>query len=182
MKRYYSFDDLHEAMGGTTYLEAENGETLRLVVVNGERTVSASNVVWPYGRPDLPEHEIDYDAIEEVKPISQAEFDQVWNRHLASQSDCWRAVKQAFPLGATLEGHILSFNPQGVLVDLGKDALGLADYAECAASTEPQFFNWAHKVTGTVSGYDELNQWVIFKDPRVWEERLPPVYFAGNSE
>src|SRR6185369_7337283 len=157
MKRYYSFDDLHEAMGGTTYLEAENNVTLRLVVINGDRTVSASNVVWPYGSPDIPEHEIDYDAIEEVKPISQAEFDQVWNRHLASQSGYWQAVKEAFPLGAPLEGHILYFNPQGALVDLGTGALGLADYVECAASTKPEFMASGHKVTGVVSGYDELN-------------------------
>jgi hypothetical protein len=169
--KYYKYDEEESPIGGVTYVEAEDGCAIRQLIVNGEQRI-ASNIKNPPWDLVLPEGEVEYDDIEEVTAISKAEFDDVWEAHLQANQPRWTAVKQSYPIGLRVTGAILMFLSQGVIVDLGENALGVADYIACAASTQPEFMYPKHKVTATVEGYDETNQWVMLGNPQVHPEQF----------
>ena len=171
--KYYKFLDHWTATGTRlTYIEARQGQATRQVRVAGQGYLG-SNVAYPGHNMDLPSCAVDYDAAPEVTPISQSEFEQVWQAHLATRQDRWMAVKHTYPPGTVISGVIRIFYPQGVLVYLAEDALGLADYAACRASTRPEYLYTGHKLTATVQEYDEADQWLILANPHVHAERVP---------
>jgi hypothetical protein len=71
-----------------------------------------------------------------------------------------------------VQGFIQIFYPQGVIINLGDDTLGVADYAVCKSSAQPEWMYPGYKVTAVVAGYDEVNHWLLLNDPRVHGERL----------
>jgi hypothetical protein len=136
----------------------------------------ASNMKNPPWSLILPEKRVDYDFIPEVTRISKEEFDNVWSMNLSSRSRAWLETKAKYVLRARVSGYIEIFFPQGVIVDLGNDALGVADWQAWQASTKPEFMSTGYKVTAVVSGYDEENQWVVLDSPQVGNERREKVW------
>jgi hypothetical protein len=141
---------------------------LRQITVGGEG-VLASNVKHPRWGLSLAEGLVDYDSIDEVSRITRAEFDEVWNANLASHTTQWGRAKAAYRIGTTVYGFIELFYPQGVVVNLGNGALGIADYEEAKSSTRPECMYTRHKVTAIVKGYDESNHWIMLDAPQVHE-------------
>jgi len=171
MKYYkYTFD---EDIGGNNeifYHETKNGWTIRQIIIN-EISWITSNVKDSEGRLVLADTQLDYDSESDITTISKQEFDEVWHNCLAPRQAMWEKIKQIHSVGESVEGFIEIFYPQGVIVDLGNEALGVADYAACKASTEPKIMYPKHKITAIVQGYDEVNQWVILTSPKVHEQQ-----------
>ncbi len=173
--RYFKYPDEYSPIGGVTYNETLNGSHIRQITFNGSE-YAASNVKQPPWSLILPEKNTDYDElmldVPEITEITKQEFDDIWNAHLATRQEIWNQVKQTYPIGMAVQGVILLFFPQGVIVDLGGDAIGVADYKACRASTKPEFMYTRHKITAGVKDYDEVNQWVILDSPHVYAERI----------
>src|SRR5574341_1009572 len=173
--KYYKFnDDFGDSPIGdnVTYLEVDRGGALRQIAWNGKEYL-ASNVNYPPWGLVLAEGYVDYDAEEDVTPITKQEFDEIWQAHLATRNGIWEAIKQQYPSGTPVSGFIQIFFPQGAIVNLGSnDALGVADYQECKASIEPEYMGARQKITAVVKDYDEENQWIILSSPSVSSERV----------
>lgn len=170
--KYYKFEefDFHP-LGGTTYIESENGCSIRQITAHAGRFL-ASNVSHPDWGLVLADQCVDFDDIEEVTSISAFEFEDVWQSHLQQHQREWGEVKQAHPLGSHTNGIIRIFYPQGVIIDLNNNALGVADYNSCCAGSPPDWIpRTGYKVTSVVGGYDETNQWVILQNPQVRVEQ-----------
>lgn len=168
--RYYKYPDDDIFVNGTVYLEEDDGCTFRQIIVSGEQRM-ASNLKYPNEAFALPDGWVDYDAFEEdfegVISITQQEFDAVWNQHLLQNHHYWEKVKALYPTGMQITGAILIFYPQGVIVDLGSGALGIAGYAQCQASAQPEWMYPKHQIKAVVAGYDEKNQWIKLMEPQV---------------
>ncbi|MBI9051094.1 MAG: hypothetical protein JEZ00_16855 [Anaerolineaceae bacterium] len=134
MKYYKYKDEESEIAPGMEYLETDDGWAIRQIAFNGKEHL-ASNRKYPNGRMGLADQQCDFDIFEEIIPISKQEFDNIWNAHLTIHQDEWNAIKEIHPIGKEVKGVIEIFFPQGVIVDLGGNALGVADYAACKAST-----------------------------------------------
>ncbi len=132
----------------------------------------ASNINYPHWGLCLADQCIEYDAFEEVTPIGRHQFEEVWHVHLEQHRDHCDAVKQGYSIGTPVVGAILIFYPQGVIIDLGDNVLGVADHRACRASARPEWMYPRHKVTAVVAGYDETNQWLVLAAPRVHVERV----------
>lgn len=174
---YYKFQNRFSRLkGGETYVEANRGYTMRqMVVLNGE-IVASNRFHTEYGFT-LPAGYVDYAAyhelhaleikagrVEPLFPISQAEFEELWDNYLTRFQSSWEAAKDLFPIGTPVAGPIATYYPQGVLLSLGDGVLGLADSRACRASAKETIFP-GHKVSAVVSGYDELNQWILLDLP-----------------
>jgi hypothetical protein len=175
--RYYKYLDEDGPIGdGYTFVETDDGWAIRQITVHNDNFL-ASNVRYsPWGLC-LADQKVDYDELidyDEMSPIpiTKNEFDEVWNLHLTQRRAIWNKVKKAYKIGSKVEGAILIFFPQGVIVDLGEDSLGVADYVECKASTKPESMYPKHKLTATVGGYDEVNQWIILESPQVHDATI----------
>jgi hypothetical protein len=145
---------------------------MRQITVNGEQYI-ASNLPYPPWGLCLAEGQIDYDVLEDaVTEISQREFEAIWQEHLAKHQSAWLTSKQSYPIGRAVQGWIEIFFPQGVIVNLGDGTLGVADYSVCQSSAAPEWMYPGYKVTATVSGYDELNHWVVLEHPQVHGQQL----------
>ncbi len=173
--RYFKYPDDESLIGGTTYAEMQEGAYIRQITINGVDVI-ASYFKHPKWGIWLAEGKVDLEELlkppEWIHSIPKQEFDEIWNAHLATRQEIWNQVKQTYPIGIDVQGKILIFFPQGVIVDLGGDAIGVADYKACRASTKPEFMYTRHKITAGVKDYDEVNQWVILDSPHVYAERI----------
>ena len=167
--KYYKYPDVYDIYPGPgekmTYLETEGEVAFRMLTVLEDRYIS-SNIDF-----DLPDQPCDYESVEDLIPITPQEFDQVWNAHLEIHRAKWNATKKAFSVGMHVTGSIKLFFPQGTIVNLEHDAIGVADYGQCRASTQPEFMYPRHRIMAVVQGYDEANQWVILRSPQVHADR-----------
>lgn len=169
--KYYKYGDEYSLIGGKTYVETDEGYAWRQITVNDERYV-ASNLVYPGRGMMLAEGQVDYDSISTVEEISQTEFETIWNSHLANHQAQWNKSKQLLAIGTAVQGYIQIFYPQGVIVNLDNDILGVADYLTCEISAQPQWMYPGYKVTAIVAGYDEANHWLLLDKPQVYSERM----------
>ena len=168
MKYYKYWDEDSQIDGGYTYLETDDGWAIRQITENSGRFF-ASNVRYPGWGLCLADQKIDHSELIDDEPplipITKNEFDEVWNLHLSQRRPVWNKLKKAYQVGSRVEGMILVFFPQGVIVALGQHGLGVADYTDSKAVTKPEFMYPKHKITAIVSGYDEVNQWIKLASP-----------------
>lgn len=86
--------------------------------------------------------------------------------------DEWNQIKRSLPVGTKVKGEIEVFFPQGTLVNLGEEqATGLAATTALRKTTPAQWRYPGHKMNAIVSGYDELNQWVVLDQARIFEDK-----------
>jgi hypothetical protein len=136
---YYKHPDIYGLLGeDITYVEVKDGVTLRQIT-SGLQGCHGSKIKYQHWGLILADQKVDYDSFEEVTPISKEEFDNVWKQHLATHEAAWGEIKNKFPVGAKVVGYIEIFYPQGVIIDIGSGALGIAEYQASQESTNPEF-------------------------------------------
>jgi hypothetical protein len=168
---YYKYqDDYSPIDGGITYVETEKGVAYRQITVNGDKYLM-SNLNYPETGMILAEGEIN-PKIDDVEEITKIEFEDVWATHLINYQAQWKDTKQRNNIGSEVTGYIQLFYPQGVIVNLGENSLGIANYSECESSAKPEWMYPGYKVTAIIAGYDELNQWLVLEKPKVYNEVL----------
>jgi hypothetical protein len=171
MKYYKYVEPDNYPYGGTTYLETEEGWAIRQITVSDDQYYASNGNYSEFGLI-LSEGYVDYDSIDEVAAISQQEFEYVWQAHLRQHNEEWELAKQRYSVGTPVRGTIRIFYPQGVIVELGENVLGVADYAACRSTARPEWMSSNHILTAVVAGYDETNQWIVLTNPQVHAERV----------
>jgi hypothetical protein len=169
MKRYYKWDDDDEDLRGTTYIEIDDGVASKQIAVTPNKYIS-SNRKDEEHHFYLSEGKIDINDIIEYggSEISGKQFYSVWNKYREGLIDNWNRTKEKFPVGSEIDGIIEVFYPQGVIINISQDIIGIADYNNCRHSTQPENLYPRHKITGKVVGYDEENMWLIIDNPKVF--------------
>ncbi len=106
-----------------------------------------------------------------LQRISKNEFDRVWNIVNNNQLPEWIKLKEVLPLGTKIDGYIEVFYPQGVIVSIpGYEALGVANFEECAANSQKRNMHKDLIIKAEVIGYDKVNYWVILGNPEVLDK------------
>lgn len=153
--------------GQKWYFEADDeGVVYRQMLLEEGKASRISNVKKYYFF--LADHELSLDD-PELEPIPKAIFEAVWNELIKEQLPDWLETKRTFPRGTKVIGYLEVLYPHGVIVSIpDTKALGLADYDECAAHAGHRNIHKGLLVEATVSGYDEVNCWLLLEEPRVW--------------
>jgi|SRR5579859_178919 len=162
MKKYYKYTaEWSDLVDATTYVETENRAEFRRISFDG-RSYVASNVIQPNGQMDLASTAVDYEKwLDAVTPITEDEFDGIWQAYLVTRQPQWKAMKESYPIGAKVDGILHLFVPLGAIVKLESNAVGVADYAACKAAIAPKGMYSGEKIKAVVVGYDEDNQWIV---------------------
>ncbi|GIP24329.1 hypothetical protein J22TS3_46040 [Paenibacillus sp. J22TS3] len=157
---------------GTYYFEVDpDGIAFRQMVMEEDGSQVVSNRKHEQFHFMLAEHPIDV-TDPYYEPIPKSLFEELWARSLETTLEEWNEVKLALSIGMEVEGAIEAFFPHGTLVSLFQDqAVGLADTAALNQVTPRERMYPGYKLTATVKGYDELNQWVLLDHARVLESR-----------
>ncbi|KWX77763.1 hypothetical protein [Paenibacillus jilunlii] len=112
----------------------------------------------------------------ELKRIPKETFEKVWSIVNKDQQTIWHKQKELLTLGEKIVGYIEVFYPQGVIVSIpDNDALGVANYEECAENSQKRNMHKGLLVNAEIIGYDEINYWFILGDPKVFDCRYPLV-------
>jgi hypothetical protein len=100
--------------------------------------------------------------------ISKETFEKEWDSINKNQWNKWLNIKKILPIGTAIEGYIEVFYPQGVIVSIPEyEALGIADYDECAKNSQKRNMYSKSIVLAEIAGYDEVNCWFILGNPKV---------------
>lgn len=168
MKRYFSWDD-DDYIRGTTYIEIEDGYATKQIAVTQNKYI-ASNRKDEDHHFYLAEGLLDVNEIidDGGTEISEEQFYGIWNKCRDGLINKWNLIKVKFPIGLEVEGKIEVFYPQGVIVNIFENVIGVSDYTKCKDSTIPENLYPHRKITGKVNGYDEENMWLIIDNPKVF--------------
>lgn len=168
MKRYFRWDD-DDYIGGTIYIEIDDGYATKQIAVTPNKYI-ASNRKDEEHHFYLAEGLVEIDEIIEYggSEINEEQFFSVWYTYRNDLIDKWNETKEKFPIGVEIEGIIEVFYPQGVIINVSQDVIGIADYNKCSDSTHPENLYPGHKIIGTVVGFDEENMWLVIDNPRVF--------------
>lgn len=167
MKRYFSWED--DYIRGSTYIEIEDDYAIKQNAVTQKKYI-ASNRKDEEHHYYLAEGLIDVNDIvdEGGNEISEKQFYKIWNKHCEVLIHEWNKTKEKYSIGIEVEGESEVFYPQGVIVRISENVIGIADYIKCKENSQPENLYPHHKITGKVNGYDEINMWLILENPKVF--------------
>lgn len=107
----------------------------------------------------LPERALEFD--EKIHTlISQEDFDDKWRMVHKTYLREWEDIKKEYPIGTKIDVNVECFYPQGIICEANQVRFYTSDikYIE-----EEEFLYPTDPLEGLVSGYDDVNMWVIFK-------------------
>ncbi|UQZ36979.1 hypothetical protein C2I18_27670 [Paenibacillus sp. PK3_47] len=160
--------DIQEQGMGTWYFEIDNdGVAYRQMVYQDDGSCITSNRKHELYHYMLAEHPLDEQEPYYIE-ISPEEFEKLWHNQLQLCMESWERTKSLFPVGFQAEGYIEAFFPQGTLINLqDSQAVGITDTFVLKSKTPAEWMYPRHRVTAEVSGYNEVNQWVILNRAEV---------------
>ncbi|MED3549201.1 hypothetical protein [Cytobacillus praedii] len=160
--------DIQEPGMGTWYFEIDNdGVAYRQMVYYDDGTCITSNRKHDLYHFMLAEHPLDAQE-SYYKEISQTEFEKLWYEQLQHGLEDWHRTQSLFPVGTRVEGYIEVFFPQGTLINLLEPhAVGITDTSALKSETPAEWLYPRYRVFAEVSGYDEVNQWVLLTRSKV---------------
>ncbi|MCA1032880.1 hypothetical protein LCL95_17865 [Bacillus timonensis] len=167
MKRFFKWYD--DDLKGTTYIEIDNDVASKQIAVTSNKYI-ASNRKDEEHHFYLAEEKIDENEIIDFggSEISENQFYNIWNKFRDELCDNWHQSKEKFPIGSEIEGIIEVFYPEGVIIGISPDIIGITDYNKCRISSKRDNLYPRHKIIGKVVGYDEDNMWLIIDNPKVF--------------
>lgn len=116
----------------------------------------------------LAEGEIE--CFEGDEDISQEQFNEIWDKAVASYRVGWEQVKLDYAPGTLVNGIIKMFYPQGVIIQLSDRAYAVADSEELRTHTRPELMYPGYLVQGVIAGYDDNNLWLVLEHCTVSDE------------
>ena len=128
-----------------------NSFAMRQIVVEGE-DVEISSFQDCLSEIQIIEEEMEGD----VKQITSLEFDAKWETIMVKYSIVWKESKRLHPVGSKISGQVMYFYPHGTIIEI-EEIKGL--YLHDTTNIEI-----GQRISGVVSGYDEINRWVIVKN------------------
>lgn len=103
------------------------------------------------------------DTENDCEQITLKLFDEIWNENSIDIQGIWEVEKHKYSIGTVVKGIIKYFYPQGVIFDID-NIQGCADYTSCKENSHSTSLYPNHLITGIVSGYDEVNKWILLSD------------------
>ncbi|MDO7907760.1 hypothetical protein Q5741_15215 [Paenibacillus sp. JX-17] len=160
--------DIPEPGMGTWYFEIDAGGTaFRQIVLGSDGSSITSNRKHGAAHFVLAEHPLNPEE-PYYEEISREEFEGMWHRQLQKHGSQWKEIQKKFPVGTAVEGYIECFYPQGTLVNLLEEgAVGLANTSSLSASASEAWMYPRHIVQAEVTGYDEVNHWVLLDHAQI---------------
>ena len=154
----------------TEYIEVRDNVIMRQLSVFEHYCISSNVDLF------LADQPFEYDDIkdwdEEIVTIATDEFNAVWQKHLQHHEAKWIESKKSFPINKPVIGCIKIFFPQGIIVQLGQQTLGVTDYIQARATASPGFImQTRYQIAGIVTGYDEANQWIELSSPQIYADK-----------
>ncbi len=149
-----------------TYIEVKDGYAARQIMKNDKRYI-ASNREDSQMEFFLAEGEIKVSEIEGVDIIDKLEFENIWNEHLKRLYPKWVKIKETFIPDMTVEGKIKVIYPQGIILEVSNNVIGVVNYDECIKNSEWKSIYPSNKVKARIKGYDEENMWLILEDAKI---------------
>jgi len=158
---------------GTWYFEIDDyGVAYRQMVYHDDGISITSNRKDEHYHFMLAEHPLDAQEAY-YEEISQAEFEELWHEQLQLSLENWHRTQSRFPVGTRVAGYIEAFFPQGTLVNLQEhQAVGITDTSALKSETPAEWMYPRFHVIAEVSGYDEVNQWVILTCAKVMANQV----------
>ncbi|MBU5346044.1 hypothetical protein KQI80_09365 [Paenibacillus lautus] len=165
--------DIQEPGMGTWYFEIDNnGTAYRQIVLYEDGSCITSNRKHESSHFMLAEHPLDPEEPYYTE-ISQAAFEELWLEQLQAGMEDWHQTQRLFPVGAKVEGCIEAFFPQGTLINLLEPrAVGLTDTSALESGAPAEWMYPRYRVIAEVSGYDEVNQWVLLANAELLGSQL----------
>ncbi|WMT38895.1 hypothetical protein RE628_15240 [Paenibacillus sp. D2_2] len=136
-------------------VDAEMIAYRQITVMNGRYMISIA--------PDFFLAEKEIELFEGDEEISHEQFNEIWNKAIAPYRTDWEQVKQDYVRGTVVNGSMMMFYPQGVIIQLSETAYAIADTSMLSAQTKPELMYPGYQVQGTVTGYDNNNFWLILE-------------------
>lgn len=158
--RYFKYlgDDL--VPGATSYSEFDQeGRPLRQVTLQDNFCLS-SNVRDPLWGLQLGDQRVEDFTDPEALEIDRDEFEQAWDVALKRHESVWLRSQQSFPVGELVQGTLACFYPQGALVALDQETLGLVPSAELIGLYP------GAPIKATVAGFDQRQHWVLLREAK----------------
>jgi hypothetical protein len=170
--RHIKYDDDYLFPDGVTYIELDDeGWALRRIIKADDHILLSG--ISDFKDDILPEGTFDIDELGFVVDIiSHEEFEAEWDKGLSLHDTIWKISQKAYPTGTVVQGKLLLFYPQGVIVEIDKDTIGLADYEACRISTQPENLYPGHRVIATVKGYINQQHWIVLDKPQVLHDKI----------
>lgn len=164
---------------GTWYFEIDNnGTAYRQIVLDEDGNCITSNRKHDTYHFMLAEHPLDPEEPYYTE-ISQAEFEELWMEQLQADMENWHRTQRLFPVGSKVEGFIEAFFPQGTLINLLEPrAVGLTDTSALESGAPAEWMYPRYRVIAEVSGYDEVNQWVLLAHTELLGSQLGESVFG----
>ena len=155
----------------TEYIEVRDDLIMRQLSVFENYYIS-SNVDLSLADQPFEYENIKDDYDEEIVSIAADEFNAVWQKYLGHHEARWIESKTLFPINTPVIGCIKIFFPQGIIVQLGQQTLGVTDYIQARATASPGFImQTRYQIAGIVTGYDEANQWIELSSPQIYADK-----------
>lgn len=164
---YFKYND--DEINGVVYLEIDHENyAVKQILVTHDKIVASNRKDGEY-HFYLAEGPIDCSEISDYggSQINDEEFYSVWNQYLKTLVLDWNITKKLFPIGKRIEGLIEVLYPQGILVAILPDVIGVADYNECRENSRAENMYPQKRIEGRVNGYDEVNLWLILGDSKL---------------
>ena len=95
--------------------------------------------------------------------ISKHTFEELWEISKKPYLSKWETLKKELSIGQSLQGQIVCFYPQGILLDIGKKFYAIANYDDCKAFFGTKKLYPKEVLLLQVGGFDNLNMWVELK-------------------
>lgn len=143
------------------YFEIDEEQTvLRQVIEDEERWVVSS-------RPDEELHFCLFDQQFDQEmnrangeDISAAEFETVWQEAMKPYVKDWEKMQQLFKPGDAVKGIVEVIYPQGIILSLPNDALGIINIGDCLQGIPAESLYPGHVLKAVVAGFDQVNLWI----------------------
>ena len=156
--KYYKINDAEFDMY-PTYIELDDDYyCLRQITQVNDTFINTSIAVE--GDFFLPEGSFN-DCLEFLTDeISKQTFEELWEASKKPYLSEWKALKQEFQIGQQVNGQIVCFYPQGIILDIGKKFYAIANYDTCKVFFGTKKLYPKQVLSLQIANFDNLNMWI----------------------
>ena len=155
---YYKYSEIYLAKFEIAFYELDiDMICIRAVYIvdneifNTSLHVDKPNFTLPEGR---------FEHTDALVQIDELEFQEIWKESTLPYAPDWSLLKTNLNEGGTVEGSIVCFYPQGVILTSGLRFFCIADYDLCKNRLGEDKMYPGNKLSLIVQGFDDVNMWI----------------------
>lgn len=155
---YYKHSEIVLGKLEHSYFELDNDMICMRAVYKVDNEIFNTSIHVDKSNYTLPEGS--FDQTNKLVQIDEAEFQKIWRQSTLPYTQDWSLLKTKRKKGDTIVGSIVCFYPQGVILNLGLQFFGLADYDHCKNLLGADKMYPGNKLSLIVQGFDDVNMWI----------------------